>query len=270
MLARIAEEGRIAIVQGLGRDEVVQHQGVHARSLCRIGGLFGGGVIVDDVAHDLGEIGKPLFIQPLFDDRQYGRLQRFMHQEIGTGRHGVQMGRHGRVTTEDHAATRIVEAIADGGMDGIMLDGEGRHDQAIGTVDHEPFGRRSPLDTEGDGGSPLTGGRRNGCAVVRDPVAGVERIGGIEAGGDTLNAFGSIKGRRPGAGTADPALQQNRRQAVDMVRMEMGQEDRLNPRGRNTHSRQGSGGPLPAVDQEDLAADDHGAARTRPGRIRHG
>jgi hypothetical protein len=85
----------------------------------------------------------------------------------------------------------------------------------------------------------------------------------------TIWATPSGDGRGLRVGSADPALEQELAQPVDVIRVEVGEEDGFDLALGDPQPRQDARRARAGVDDEDAFARDHGRARARALRVRH-
>ena len=125
-----------------------------------------------------------------------------MDQHIAAIAH-ARDGRGGRsIAADHHRSPLVVEAIAQRRLDRIVLHREGLH------LDAHPSRRcvwASALSGDGECARACTAARHDVCAVMRDAIAIIGSVGGIEAADDLVDAFGAIDGHRRWSARSPPS-----------------------------------------------------------------
>ena len=104
-----------------------------------------------------------------------------------------------------------------------MIDRHGGDGQAIALID----AHRAAICREGEGFKAVAGRINIVRAMMGDPVGRIQRIGFVEPGSDTLDAFGTIQRQRCVRAACRPMLQHHFAKPIDMIGMEMRQEGRF-------------------------------------------
>ena len=170
-----------------------------------------------------------------------------MHQQIGAFREAHHVLHLRGVAADDRDAAVIVDAVAVGGLDRIVIDEEGFDLQPVAVVDGDglfragramswPIMRAASVGTS-RGGDARCGNRRRCRRLARSPsrrarcprcrsfrlrrpwaAVGVRRRRAID-----------LERHRP---SAEPALRRDLAEIADMVGMEMGEQHRVDLRRR--------------------------------------
>jgi len=214
---------------------VVEDEKLHARGVGHLGGLHRRGVVVGDVVHDLRHPRAVRRLGGRSDARHQVVGLGLVHEHVGAARRLDQGVRAHGVAAHHHRAAAVLEAVAVGRPHRRVVDGEGRHRQA--------------LRLEGRGGALARGGARHGAgahgarlgrqqvrAVMLHPVAHVEGVGLGEARHHPLDPGRPDHGEGPGS-PAHPALEVPLAELSDVVRVEVGEEDGAEAAG--VHAPQG-------------------------------
>ena len=132
----VAHEGRVGKAERHRWHHVVEHQllGAGGAGLC--GGLFGRGVVVDDVPHHMSQLLHLAALKVRLQQLEQLGLQGLVHQNVGAlgGRH--QRGAGDSVTADHDGAALVVKAVAHGWLDGCVVDAEGGYLEALVVQHH--------------------------------------------------------------------------------------------------------------------------------------
>ena len=223
-------------------------------------------MIILDVGEDLGGVGIALRCERRSDVSEQPRLQRIMDDQVSPLADRNQVGGFGGVAAYARRATLIIKPIADGGPDRVVIDLERRHRKAAAPHHNGRLAR----DRKRPRRRSSPAGWHDLFAVMRNSVAVIERISGVETRHDLFDTFGAINRQWGGACTASPMVQHQRADPVDMVRMEMGQQQSIDVSGADPHQVEIAIAVLAHVDHQHLLARNHDIARPRTLRIDHG
>jgi len=138
-----------------------------------------------------------------------------------------------------------------------MVDGKGRDLESIGLID-EPLRFRH---CEGQGDRACRLRRSNHGAMVRCAVAIVGGIGSVEASDHGFETLGTVNGKRRGVAAPGPAQQHHGTEAVDVIRMIMGQEQSADLAIGQPHHRDVACPAFSCIDHKHLVARDEEGAR---------
>ncbi len=136
-----------------------------------------------------------------------------------------------------------------------MLDGEGG-DLESALLEHD-LRRLSRGDREGLRDHRRPRGRGDLGTMVAGAVARVEGVGLVEAGDDPLDPRRADHPHRAAIRVGDPALQVDRAEPADVIRVVVGEQDRRDSPRRELHAGHRLRRALPSVDEEDPPVRDH-------------
>lgn len=115
---------------------MVEHEHSHACMLCDLGRLFGRGVVVPNVGHDLRVGGTRVTRETAFHQGDETWRESLVDQEVDILCFAFDGGACPRVSTDDDAASLIVEAVTHGGSDWAVVH-EKRRDLEGGCLDDD-------------------------------------------------------------------------------------------------------------------------------------
>ena len=229
-----------------GRHGVVEDERLHTGAGRGLRGILHGGVVVEHV-EQAGQV----------DRLDEVAAHHGVDEHVGAGAQRVEpLARH-RVAGDDHGLAAVVDAVADGGVDGLVVGRPG-DDPHVAVGEHDPVGDlvhdrvRPPVEV----------------LVVVEAVADVRLEHRLGRPYHALGADRAVDGERVGCERGDPARRDDVVEVGDVVRVQVGEQQRLERAGGRL--RGGGAHEDAATAVEEQVADRGAHQRRRPGPQRIG
>ena len=148
-----------------------------------------------------------------------------------------------------------------------MVDAKGRDLQALVFEHHDGVALTHRGQGKRKAFAATAAGRHDFLGVVGYAVAKIEHIGSAKAIDDFVDPGGTEYRRGRLERAQPPALQQEGRQAVDVVGMEVRQQDGFDFCGRNAHVAEIARAAFSGVHDEEAVAGNDGRAGASTGRV---
>ena len=222
-------------------------------------------MVIEDVAGDLGEVFLALGIKASCYRLDQPGLERLVNQQVGILGAGDQRSGFNSVAADNQRAAPVIKPVADPRFDRAMIDPDRGNPEAV-LFEHS---HRIALADRGKRKRECCGTgtrwRNDFRAVMSCAISVISQIGGIVACNQRINSHRTVDRERGPRRTAGPARQHQRSDPVGMIRMEMGEEQPLDPARRNPHQIDVARAALANIDHEDMLARDHDIARPGTG-----
>ncbi len=158
-----------------------------------------------------------------------------MQQNIGPLGHGDNRRCFDRVPGNNHRAALVIKAITDRRFYRCVVDTKGRDFQALVVEYDHRISLANRGQRKGKRFATAAARGKDFFTVVGDAVSKIQNIGRTKTVHDFFYASGAIDGERRGRCSQPPVLEHDGTEAINVVRVKVRQEKRLNLATGNAH-----------------------------------